>query len=165
MSDTDDSHELPAGVPRKSSINFVALLLPALLAGGAAFGGARLSPAHAAGNASGASSAGPAQQPPPGPTLALEPFLVLTQDVNKKTHPMKLTIAVEFVAAGKEDEAPKNFTPRMRDATLSYLRVLSYEDALDNTKADKLRTDLLERFRAAGVASLQRVLITDLVVQ
>jgi len=164
MSDTDDSKELPAGVPRKSSINLVALLLPALLAGGAAFGGAR-SAAHAAGNASGASSAAPAQELPPGPTLALDPFLVLTQDVNKRTHPMKLTLAVEFVAGGKDEEAPKNFTPRMRDATLSYLRVLSYEDALDNTKADKLRADLLERFRAAGVKSLQRVLITDLVVQ
>jgi flagellar basal body-associated protein FliL len=149
--------------PRKNSLNLAALLLPPILAGGAAFGGARLAAAHAASAASSASAA-PAVEPPPGPTVALDPFLVLTQDTNRKSHPMKLTVAVEFEANAKE-ESLKNFTPRMRDATLSYLRTLTYEDALDNGKADRLRADLLERFRSAGVTSVQRVLMTDLVLQ
>jgi flagellar basal body-associated protein FliL len=162
MADKEEKKEPEAAPKKKSSPSIVALLLPALLAGGAAFGGAKFSSAHAA-------SAGPAPEhaaaaSPPGPTVALEPFLVVTQDVNKKSHPMKVTIAVEFDSAAKE-ESLKSFTPRIRDAALSYLRVLSYEDALDSGKSDKLRTDLLDRFHTAGAGSAQRVLITDLVVQ
>jgi flagellar basal body-associated protein FliL len=148
---------------KKSGASPLALLLPALLAGGASFGGAKLSAAHAASGASSAEHVTVAA-PPPGPTVALDPFLVLTQDVNKKSHAMKVTLAIEFNESAKE-ETLKSFTPRIRDAALGYLRVLSYEDALDSAKTEKLRSELLERCRATGATSAERILITDLVVQ
>jgi type IV pilus biogenesis protein CpaD/CtpE len=104
--------------------------------------------------------------------VALDPFLVVTLDAAKKTHAMKVTLAVEFEPNPKEskeegskEDALKGFTPRIRDAALSYLRVMSYEEAMDNTRSDKMRADLLERFRAAGAVGASRVLVTDLVVQ
>ena len=81
--------------------------------------------------------------------MALEPFLVLTQDVNKKAHPMKVTIAIEFSESAKE-ESLKSFTPRIRDATLGYLRLVTYEDALDSAKSEKLRAEILERLQGRG---------------
>jgi flagellar basal body-associated protein FliL len=166
MSETKENKPAPAEAtpPKKGSAGIVGLLLPALLAGGASFGGVKLSAAHAALSAGAPEHAAVVEAAPPGPTVALDPFLVLTQDTSKKTHAMKLTIAVEFNDKAKE-ETLKSFTPRIRDAALGYLRVLSYEDALDSGKTDKLRNDLLERFRQIGATSAQRVLITDLVLQ
>jgi flagellar basal body-associated protein FliL len=147
---------------KKSPPAILAVLLPALIAGGAAFGGAKFASAHGA----------PAQAvehvaiaaPPPGPTVALEPFVLLTPDASKKMHAMKVSLAVEFDEKAKE-ETLKSFTPRIRDAALTYLRSMTYEDAIDCAKSDKVRSDLLEHFRNVGALGATRVLITDLVVQ
>jgi len=156
---------------KKSSPGMFALILPAILAGGAAFGGVKFAAAHAATPAPPSAEHAPSL-PPPGPTVALEPFLVVTLDSSRKTHPMKVTLAVEFEASGKEskgeegkDDPLKGFVPRIRDAALSYLRGVTYEDAMDNSRSEKMRTELLERFRAAGAGGATRVLVTDLVVQ
>src|SRR5579859_1148790 len=152
MSETKDKKAAPAeAAPKKASPGFLAILLPALLAGGAAFGGAKFSAAHAAGMAASLEKAS-VEVPPPGPTVGLEPFLVLVQDAAKKSHAMKLTIAVEYGEKAKE-ETLKSYTPRIRDAALAYLRNLSFEDALDSSKTDKIRSDLLERFRQVGASS------------
>jgi flagellar basal body-associated protein FliL len=159
----------PEAPPKKSSPGMLMLILPAILAGAAAFGAVKFGTAHAAAPAPQAEH--PASLPPPGPTIALEPFVVVTLDASKKTHPMKVTLAVEFEANPKEskeeskDDSLKGFTPRIRDAALSYLRLMSYEDAIDSNHSDKLRGDLLEKFRAAGAVGASRVLVTDLVVQ
>jgi flagellar basal body-associated protein FliL len=82
-----------------------------------------------------------------------------------------VTLAVEFEGNPKEskeeskDDSLKGYTPRIRDAALSYLRLMSYEDAIDSNHSEKLRSDLLEKFRAAGAVTAERVLVTDLVVQ
>jgi flagellar basal body-associated protein FliL len=160
----------PDAPAKKSSPGMLMLILPAVLAGAAAFGAVKFGTAHAA---------APAPQveprvhslPPPGPTLALEPFVVVTLDASKRTHPMKVTLAVEFEGNPKEskeeskDDSLKGYTPRIRDAALSYLRLMSYEDAIDSNHSEKLRSDLLEKFRAAGAVTAERVLVTDLVVQ
>ncbi len=159
----NEKKDQPTDAGKKPSVSAVALILPALLAGGAAFGGSKLSAAHAANGAASAEHS-VAPESPPGPTVPLEPFLILIQDTNKKTHPMKVTIAIEFDASAKE-ESLKSFTPRIRDATLGYLRLVTYEDALDSTKTDKFRAELLEKCRAVGATGAARVLITDLVVQ
>jgi flagellar basal body-associated protein FliL len=161
MSETEEKkpEEKPT---KKGPSTILTVLVPALIAGGAAFGGAKFSSAHAA----------PAQTvehitiaaPPPGPTVALEPFVLLTPDGTKKMHAMKVTLAIEFDEKAKEDTL-KSFTPRIRDAALTYLRSMTYEDAVDSGKSDKLRTDLLDRFRNVGAIGATRVLITDLVIQ
>ena len=79
-------------------------------------------------------------------------------------HAMKVSLAVEFEEKVKE-ETLKGFTPRVRDAALAYLRSLNYEDAVDGARSDKVRADLLDRFRSVGAVAATRVLITDLVIQ
>lgn len=169
MSQKEEPKTPEAAAPKSSLLSLVAIILPALLAGGASFGGVKLGAAHAATPAPSAEHAAPV--PPPGPTVALEPFLVMTLDAAKKTHAMKVTLAVEFEATGKEskeegkEDPLRGFVPRIRDTALSYLRGVSYEDAMDNSCSEKMRAELLERFKTAGVAKAARVLLTDLVVQ
>ena len=140
----------------------VGMVLPALFAAAAAFGGAKVAGGHHA--AAPAASEQAESAKPPGPTLALDPFLLTVTDANHKGHPMKVTIAIEFESTAKE-EALKTLTPRIRDATLGYLRTLTYEASVDPAGGDKLRTDMLDHLKTSGVPSAEHVLITDLVIQ
>ncbi len=137
------------------------MLIPGVLSAAGSFGGVR-----AAGHPMAAHHAeAPTREvKPPGPTIALEPFLVAVLDASKKSHPMKLTVAIEFESTAKE-EGLKPFIPRIRDAILAYMRSLSFEDAVDQEHASKLREELLERCHKAGANAAERVLITDLVSQ
>ena len=80
---------------------------------------------------------------------------------------MKVTIAIEFAEGAKDakEEMLKGLTPRIRDASLTYFRSIAYEQVIDASANDKIRTELLEKLHLAGMASAERVLITDLVVQ
>jgi flagellar basal body-associated protein FliL len=137
----------------------MSLVLPALFAGAAAFGAVKFS-SHAAH----AATEAPKEAKPPGPTVQLDPFLVTINDATKHSHPMKVTLAIEFDEKVKE-EAPRTFVPRARDACLSYLRTLSFEDASDLEHAPKFRTELQAQLKEAGVSNVERLLITDLVIQ
>jgi flagellar FliL protein len=158
--------DAPAPTPSKAKggglAMVVGMLIPGLLAGAASFGGARVAN-HAVAAPHAEAPLAP-EAKPPGPTIALEPFLVAVVDGAKKAHPMKLTVAVEFESTAKE-EALKPFIPRIRDAILAYMRSLTYEDAVDQEHAPKLRAELLERCKKAGAIAAERVLITDLVSQ
>lgn len=138
------------------------ILLPALLAAAGSFGGARVAGAHQP--APHAEVTAHVEVKPPGPTVALDPFLVSVPDAKGKGHPMKLSVAVEFGGLVHEDTL-KAFVPRIRDAVLAYMRTLTYEDALDSAHSDKLRDELLERCKKAGASGAERILITDLVSQ
>lgn len=163
--DTKKAAAPPAEVkPPSSKGGAITLVLTVLLAGAASFGGAKLgsaahppAPVHAA----------PAHAPtatPPGPTIALEPFIVTMQEPQGPAHVLKLTIAVEL-KLGKKEEDFKPFVPRVRDATLTYLRSLSYEEAQSGERFEHLRADLLERIQKLGVNVAEQVLITDFVTQ
>ena len=151
-----------AAPPPKSSAlgGILKFIVPAILAAGASYGGARGAAAHPP------VAAAPHKEEvqAPGPTVALEPFLVTTPDAKGKGHAMKVSLAVEFEHAQKED-ALKPFAARIRDAVLTHVRTLSYEDAADGAHMEKLRAELLERIRAAGATGAARVLITDFVIQ
>jgi flagellar basal body-associated protein FliL len=171
MSQKEEPKSPEAPAKKGGGPGVLMLIMPAVLAGGAAFGAVKFGAAHAAAPPPQAEQHHHASLPPPGPTLALEPFVVVTLDSSKKTHPMKVSLAVEFEANPKEskeegkDDSLKGFIPRIRDATLSYLRLMTYEDALDSNHSDKMRSELLEKVRAAGAMGAERVLVTDLVVQ
>jgi flagellar basal body-associated protein FliL len=158
-----DNKEKAAATGGGGKPNIIGMVLPAVLAAAAAFGGAKVAGAH---HAAPAAEHGEATKPP-GPTLALDPFLLSVSDANKKAHPMKVTIAIEFDANGKEEkeEALKALTPRIRDSALGYLRTQTYEGAIDPSGGDKMRTELLERLRTTGAPTAEHVLITDLVLQ
>ncbi|HZU84358.1 MAG TPA: flagellar basal body-associated FliL family protein [Polyangiaceae bacterium] len=158
MSDSKDKQAAPA---RAGGPGFLGMVLPAILAAGAAFGGVRLAGAH---HEAAAASAHVESVKPPGPTLALDPFLLSVADANKKVHPMKVTIAIEFDAKEKE-ETLKGLTPRIRDSLLGHLRTVSYEETIDPSGGDKIRADMLDRLHTSGVPTAEHVLITDLVIQ
>ncbi len=142
----------------------IGIVLPALLAAGGGFGGVKLAgkAAHAAPAVS-AAEQHHVQGMPPGPTVALEPFLVTVSDGGRKPRPMRMTIAIELRPGSKDDEA-KPFIPRIRDTTLTYLRTLSYEEVSDAHKVEAARDELLTRLRRVGIIAADRVLITDLVL-
>ena len=137
------------------------IVLPAMLAAGGAFGGAKIAAAHAAQTTVIIEKA---PEKAPGPTIALAPFLVMTEDESHKTHPVKLTLAVEFDAKAKEEET-KELQPRIRDAVLTYLRGASFDDLTDAKHAEKTRAEILETIKKSGAEEAQRILITDFVVQ
>ncbi len=150
-----------AAPPKASPLGaIVKFIVPAILAAGASFGAARAVTGH------------PPPPPPaahaetatPGPTVPLDAFLVTISDAKGKGHAMKVSLAVEFEHAQKE-EGIKPFMPRIRDAILAHVRELSYEDAVDASYVEKLRAEMLERCHEAGAAGAVRVLITDFVVQ
>lgn len=143
---------------KSSGTGILSLIATVVLAGGAAFGGAKVgAAAHAAPQ--------PAETAAtkPGPTIVLEPFLVTIPDP-PQTHVLKLTIAVELKLGTKEEEF-KVFVPRVRDSTLSYLRSLTFEEAQSSERVEAMRSDLLERIEKLGVRSATQVLVTDYVTQ
>jgi flagellar basal body-associated protein FliL len=160
---SDDKEKAPAPKASGGGPGIVGLILPAVLAAGAAFGGAKIAGASHAAPVAATAEAATAK---PGPTLPLDPFLVTVPDANKKNHPMKVTIAVEFGEGPKapKEEEFKGLVPRVRDTALSYFRTMSYETVSDPMANDKMRTELVERFKASGTPA-ERVLITDLVCQ
>jgi flagellar basal body-associated protein FliL len=155
-----------AAAPPTKGVSVVALILTAIVAAGAA-GGASLyvskrtrpaaAPAHAA-------HAAPSRPAPPGFTLALEPFVVMSIDAHHSFHAMRATIALEFAPTTREEDV-RPYVARIRDATLSLLRSVTYEVASDPAQTDRLRSQLQARYHDTGVQGIARVLITDLVVQ
>jgi flagellar basal body-associated protein FliL len=156
----------------KGSGPVLAIIVPALAAAAATFGGTfwstRMVAARCGGHEAPSVSVHVEATKPPGPTLPLDAFLLNVPDSAKKAHPMKVTMAVEFAEdakLAKDESAFKTLVPRLRDAILSYLRRLTYEDVSDPAVSDQMRADLVDRVRTAGATGVERILITDLVVQ
>ena len=114
----------------------VGVLLSAVLSGGAAFGGARI----AGGKAAHAEEKSVSAVKPPGPTLALDPFIANISDSEGKPHAVKITLAVELAREMKEEEF-KPFIPRIRDTILSYLRTLTAEKLADPAGLELIRKE------------------------
>jgi flagellar basal body-associated protein FliL len=165
--------EAAAGEKKPSAVlGIVRVVVSAVLVAGAAYGGVRMGLKNQHGAAAADSAAPSAHgstvhhqyvERPPGPTLPLEPFLLTILDANGKTHPMKMTIAVEFDPHTKDD--PKVFANRIRDTVITYLRSMSHEQVKDPNYIEKMRADLLERCRVVGAFTAERILVTDFVVQ
>jgi flagellar basal body-associated protein FliL len=152
----------PAKAPKPSAIGgILRIVLPAIFAAGAAYGGARGAAAHPA--AAKHEAPEKAAHHAPGPTVSLDPFLVTLHDANHKTHPMKMTVAIEFDPTSHEDFKP--YVPRLRDALLVHVRGLAYEEVIDSAHGEKLRTELLEKCKHVGASGAEKVLITDFVIQ
>ena len=156
----------PAPAKKGVAGTIIGIVLTALVATGGAFGGAKLGTRSAAAHAPEEAPPAPTVVAvrPPGATVALEPFLVTVSDAAGKPRAIKVTIALELRHNEKE-EALKPFVPRIRDAMLSYLRALPYEDAADSAHVERMRSDMLERFTKLGAFSVEQVLITDFVTQ
>lgn len=155
-------------------MSIVGMLVPAILAAGAAYGASRVTMGKAAAQPSHSATPenshkekekdGKYDPHPPGPTMALEPFLVTLPATDKKPHAMRLTIAIEFDSHTKE-ETIKAFLPRIRDAVLTYLRNTTYEEMSDKDRQEKIRAQMLDRIHAAGALGAEKILVTDMVLQ
>lgn len=163
----------PDTKPKKPSAvgGILKVMIPALLAAAASYGGTRYAKAQNAiivvqqkEDAESGHGKKDAHQPP-GPTISLDPFLLSVFDAQKKPHPLKMTVAVEFDAKAAAHDDPKAFMPRIRDAVLTHLRRTTYEDVADPAHYDKLRKELLEQCQEVGAESAKKILITDFVIQ
>ncbi len=160
----DQAQEEPGSAPKRSVIGaMVSMVLPALVAGAASFGGATVGTARAE----------PAEPPPPaaseesavpGPTVRMTPFVLTVTDESGQPHAMKISIALELTPDAQEEDFSL-FVPRVRDAVLSLLRSSSFETISDSQSQEKLRSDLLDRIHALGATAAERVLFTDFVIQ
>lgn len=153
----------PQSAPNKTSrgFNMVSVMLSTVIAAGAAVGGTYYGTRHGSAHAE-----APPPPPPqlPGYTLALAPFMVITRDAERRNHPMRVVLNIEFTEATTE----ASVTPlllRIRDTVLTQLREVSYEDAANPAHMAALRTSLATHVTEAGVRGVARVLVTDFVVQ
>jgi flagellar basal body-associated protein FliL len=151
----------PKGAGRVGAV--VSVLLTALLSGAAAFGGARVAVVTVV-HEEVKVEVPASEHQAPGATISLEPFLLTVPDSAGKPHGMKVTIALELKKdATAEKFAP--FKPRVRDATLTYLRSLTFERASDSKLIEQAREELLERYHGIGAEDATQVLVTDFAIQ
>jgi flagellar basal body-associated protein FliL len=164
--DAEPSESAPKKAPAKTGK--MLLILGAVLAtGGSAAAGALIGPglvakSHAAPAAS-ASAAHESDEA--GEAAALDPIIVDVREANGEMHHLKVGIAIEL-GKGVTEEEWKRAVPRIRDAAISYLRSLKFDDIASSAKFDPIRTELGERIaHAAGKIKVHRVLFTDFVAQ
>ncbi len=156
-----------AGVPAGGGGGkLVGLVLPAVLAGLAAFGGAKLGGGGggaAAGH--GAEATGHDEKKMPGFTVELKAFvLMVTDEVTKENKPLKLSLAIELEKLAKKEEF-EPFVPRVRDTVNEYIRSLSYQEIMNPRTKERMTEDLLERIHKLGGESAKRVLVQEMVTQ
>jgi flagellar basal body-associated protein FliL len=147
-----------------AKVPIVAIILPGILAAAGGFGAVKLGIAKLANKP--ADEHAEHHEPPkmPGPTLPLDPFIITTKDTEGKPHALRVTLAVEFEQGTKEEHL-KSFVPRFRDTVLSFFRALPLEKATNYEHADEIRKELIEKLEKTGAHGIQRILITDMVVQ
>lgn len=169
---TENADDKAAEPAKKKGPKLGLLMIGAVLATGtSAAAGAVLGPALAgksqkdAAAVHGAASAQGEGEAPPGEAAALDPIIVDVREAGGEMHHLKVGLAVEL-GHGVTEEEFKKLVPRMRDAAISYLRGLPFDEIASPAKFDSIRSELGERIaRAAGGKRVERVLFTDFVAQ
>ena len=96
---------------------------------------------------------------------AFEPLIVDVMDSDGVAHHLKVGLSAEL-ADGVTAEEFKLLMPRGREAAISYLRSLSFEDVTSPKKYAKLKKELVKNVsKAIGENKLHRLLIVDFVAQ
>ncbi len=96
---------------------------------------------------------------------SLDAVVVDLRDTSGETHHLKIAVAIEVKAEIPEEEA-KVFVMRAKDAEITYLRTLSYEEVTDHAKFESIRKELSARvLKAFGKKHSKKMLITEYVVQ
>ena len=152
----------PAPSKGGSAIAFIVMFMSAVLAGGAAFLGAKFASAQHPQKVVEVPSTTKVKAP--GPTTPPQTFKVAFTDSNKKLHAMQITFQVEF-KEGTGEEALKEIVPRIRAAALPYFSGLTYEEASDKSFLEKAGKDLMVKFKEVGATDAEQALITDFIVQ
>ncbi len=135
---------------------------PAEAAPGANAGAHGASAAHA-GAASEAKK--PSAHPEKVVSFKFDPIIVDVMDNQGEAHHLKVGFAAEL-AEGASEADFKLVQPRGREAAITFLRSLTYEEITNPRKYSKLKKDLSSKVtKAVGEERVSRLLVIDFVAQ
>jgi len=105
------------------------------------------------------------EEPLGAETLEMPSLIVDIRTSTGETHHLKVGVAIELAKPVPEEEQ-KKLMVRAKDAALSYLRTLSYDEVTSQEKFEAIKKELNERIsKAMGHGRVNRVLFTEYVVQ
>jgi flagellar FliL protein len=105
------------------------------------------------------------EEPLGAETLEMPSLIVDIRTSTGETHHLKLGIAIELAKPVPEEEQ-KKLMVRAKDASLSYMRTVSYDDVTSQEKFEGIKKEVGERIsKAMGHGKVNRVLFTEYVVQ
>lgn len=128
---------------------------------------AAATPQHAATPAPGKGkpAGGGASTPEKLVVFKFEPIIVDVMDARGDAHHLKVGLAAELAEGALESDF-KLLQPRAREAAITFLRSLTYEEITDAKRYAKLRKDLSRKVTAAvGEERVSRMLVVDFVAQ
>jgi flagellar FliL protein len=98
-------------------------------------------------------------------SVDIPPLVVDIRDAEGRIHHLKVGLAAEL-GDGVTVEDFKLYTPRGREACLSYLRSLSLEDVSDPARYASIKDEISKRVtEAVGPERIHRILLIDFVLQ
>jgi flagellar protein FliL len=98
-------------------------------------------------------------------SVAFPAVVVDLRDQDERIRHLKVGINAEIPETTPEDEF-KLYMPRGREAILTYLRSLNYEEVSDPARYDTIKEELTKRVtEAVGAKRIKRVLLVDFVTQ
>jgi flagellar basal body-associated protein FliL len=100
-----------------------------------------------------------------GESFQFEAIVVDLHDESGNTHHLKLGLAAELPAKVQRKEFER-YVPRARQTAIGYLRALEFKEATSAASFPRVRDRVCAQVLAAlGPTRVQRVLVTDYVVQ
>jgi flagellar basal body-associated protein FliL len=98
-------------------------------------------------------------------TMIAEPLIVDLRTAEGELHHIKVGFAIELAKPVPEEEQ-KKLMVRAKDAAISYMRTLSYDEVTAQEKFEGIKKELGERIsKALGRGRVAHVLFTEFVVQ
>ncbi len=160
---SDEATEAPSGKSSKGLV-VVVLVAAVVLGGGAAAAGAVVAMRVATSQGAPQPSASASEEKVLG-TVDFASLVVDIHAADGTSHHLRVTLSAEVPPeVAKEDM--QNLTPRGREASIGYLRSLSYEEATAPQSFEKIKAELSKRIiEAIGEKRIAAVVVTDFVVQ
>jgi flagellar basal body-associated protein FliL len=98
-------------------------------------------------------------------SVDINPIVVDLRDADGRLRHLKVGLAAELGETANVEEF-KLMSPRGREATLSYLRSLTFEDVSDPARYTSIKDEISKRMiEAIGPEKVHRILLVDFVLQ
>jgi flagellar basal body-associated protein FliL len=98
-------------------------------------------------------------------SVDINPIVVDLRDGDGRIRHLKVGLAAELAETANVEEF-KLMSPRGREATLSYLRSLTFEEVADPARYTSIKDEISKRMiEAIGTDKVQRILLVDFVLQ
>jgi flagellar basal body-associated protein FliL len=175
-----DNEEVPPagdvpGVPKKKGGALIMLIGALVIASVSSAAGATFGPSirqkvfggHAPAGEHGEEAEEKEEKHDKGGHIApLDSLVVDVHDEGGENHHVKVGLALEVAGELNEEEWKAEVVPKARDACISYLRSLKYDEASSSAKFESIRTELQERIaKAVKKPKVKHVFFIDYVVQ